>query len=664
MNSDVLGARYDGLLAAVIAEPEASEHRLVLADWLQEQGEPLGEFIQLVVQADDLERALARAPQGAVEDDPANDGTATRIFELREAAERIRRRHRRRWLEPQLTALAPPDRYRGPALHIDFAGGLPERLSCTPEQLGRAVASVARLPLRELTLRCLAPSDMDPAPDPHLAVLAGEPLLARIDGLRIEGCDQTGSLYRRRAEALTVVGSLRGARLRRLALVGGGGAWPEAVHTVAELEPLEALTLEFPLEGSDLAPLVGRADLRELRLGSFDDDVARSLADLAAPLERVELPIVRSSVAIATLIEARWLSTLRELELVGRPPARELFDWSRWAARAPGLPTLERLSVAYLRVTAESSPAPELLQRLGSLGLSNCALDGATLTRILGGGAAPRLRDLDLSGNRLAHGLEALGKATLPALEDLKLAGAGLRPGDVKLLTSARLPTLTGLALDENAIGDAGLVALARGRWPGLRRLSLRYTQAGPLGLRALLDSELVGQLSSLTLSGNKLGISAAALLGAADFGHLRTLRVNACQLGAGGYEALLQNPTLGELRELWIDGSEVDAVCRALGASPTITKLERLWAFTSNDMHAQTIEARSLEPLLHAPCAEHLSELRLLFQPLSPAAADLLIASTGWAELERLDLDPRALSLEQRAGLRERFGLLTYWGD
>lgn len=666
MNADVWGARYHELLAAVIAEPDVVAHRLVLADRLEEQGDPLGEYIQLVIQANQLEDELARR---AAEATGADEASVTRLGELREAGERIRRRHQRRWLAPQLEELAPPDRARGPVVDIYFGAGLPEELACTPEQLQRTGAALAALPLRELTLVCPAPSDMDPAPDPQLAGLGSHPLLACIERLRIEGCERVDSLDRRRADALALIGRLAGelggGRLRQLGLAGGGGPWSEAASSVAELAGLSALALDFPAEGSDLEPLGALAELRELSLGAIDADAAKTLARVVtAPLERLRVGRVDAS-AGAALLDAPWLDGLRELELGGSPPPREALSWTRLASRGEGgLAMLERLTIAYLRLTVEASPPPNLIGRLQVLSVQSCGLDGPTLARIAA--PAPLLRSLDLSGNRLAGGLEPLAKeATLPSLETLKLVSAGLRPTDIRpLAASGGLAGLTELELDENAIGDAGLVALARGDWPRLRRLSLRTTQSGPLGLRALLDCEWVGELSALTLSGNKLGIMAGNLLGAADLGLLRSLRVNACQLGAGGYEALLQNPTLSELRELWVDGAEVDAVCRALGRSQTITKLQRLSVFTPHGQLAPAVEAKSLQALLAGPCAESLAELRFLFQPITPAAADLLIASTGLPELERLDFDAVQLSLQQRAALRERFGPLAYWGD
>jgi uncharacterized protein (TIGR02996 family) len=45
------GADGDALLAAVHAEPDSDEVRLVYADWLQERGDPRGEFVMLQVRA-------------------------------------------------------------------------------------------------------------------------------------------------------------------------------------------------------------------------------------------------------------------------------------------------------------------------------------------------------------------------------------------------------------------------------------------------------------------------------------------------------------------------------------------------------------------------------------------------------------------------------------
>jgi uncharacterized protein (TIGR02996 family) len=44
----------DGLLAAIAAAPGDDVPRLVLADWLEERDDPLGEFIRLQIELEPL----------------------------------------------------------------------------------------------------------------------------------------------------------------------------------------------------------------------------------------------------------------------------------------------------------------------------------------------------------------------------------------------------------------------------------------------------------------------------------------------------------------------------------------------------------------------------------------------------------------------------------
>jgi uncharacterized protein (TIGR02996 family) len=77
---------HDGFLRAILDEPDDDVHRLVYADWLEERGDPRGEFIRAQVRA-------AALPDG----DPRRAGPEARASELL-------RRHHDEWDRPLLDA--------------------------------------------------------------------------------------------------------------------------------------------------------------------------------------------------------------------------------------------------------------------------------------------------------------------------------------------------------------------------------------------------------------------------------------------------------------------------------------------------------------------------------------------------------------------------------
>ena len=161
-----------------------------------------------------------------------------------------------------------------------------------------------------------------------------------------------------------------------------------------------------------------------------------------------------------------------------------------------GLSHLTRLDVSGNNLGKEGL---ELLQSaltdkpLRFLGLANNALGkgGAkalgTLLPVL-----PRLRELDLNGNRLSKGTNHLGMALSrliptesgagssdggperPGLEVLTLSGNGFTAKDMKTLSLALVqPSLNTLKLGFNRLGDKGVTALISGLPPSLRVLDL-----------------------------------------------------------------------------------------------------------------------------------------------------------------------------------------------
>src|SRR5437764_1154624 len=93
-------------LAAILDRPDDDAPRLVYADWLDERGDPRGEFIRVQCE-------LARLPG----DDP-------RQLSLRKREKQLRKRHGRQWAEP----------LPGRVQNWDFARGFVYWILVTPGQ--------------------------------------------------------------------------------------------------------------------------------------------------------------------------------------------------------------------------------------------------------------------------------------------------------------------------------------------------------------------------------------------------------------------------------------------------------------------------------------------------------------------------------------------------
>lgn len=145
----------DGLLAAIVADPHDDVPRLVLADYLDERGDPLGEFIRLQLAleplripradlAEELERnkRLAGIPPGGDQRDPTDE--VTRLLD-REAE--LLRLHRAEWLG-EAAPLLEGKAHFNPEFRRGFVAsariGL-TALSAHGERLRRACPTLRRL---------------------------------------------------------------------------------------------------------------------------------------------------------------------------------------------------------------------------------------------------------------------------------------------------------------------------------------------------------------------------------------------------------------------------------------------------------------------------------------------------------------------------------------
>jgi uncharacterized protein (TIGR02996 family) len=174
-----------------------------------------------------------------------------------------------------------------------------------------------------------------------------------------------------------------------------------------------------------------------------------------------------------------------------------------------------------------------------------------------------RLRSLDLGLNRLGPD-EAERIAACPHLGQVRrlaLADNSLGSRGAEAIAAGSWAMLESLALDGNAIGDAGAAAIAASTtMPKLRALSLRGSSIGPAGARSIAGARL--RLTKLDLRLNALGDEGAGIMARSKL-PLVELDLSENGIGAAGGRALASAPGLRKLKELRLDGNEIDASVR-----------------------------------------------------------------------------------------------------
>jgi uncharacterized protein (TIGR02996 family) len=292
----------EAFLQAVVETPDDDAPRLVYADWLEERGDPRGEFIR--VQCD-----LARIGEG----DPRRPALESQEQQLLGA-------HRAEWLGlPQGTILYDPK----------FRRGFLEEVTLDPQTFLELGEQLFRLhPLRRVSFP-------GPGGYHHLAALAASPFLARLTALRIDRITDRG------AEVLA--GSPHLTRLTALSLPEGriGPAGARALASSPSLQQLNSLGLYANVIGPQGAaalaasPYLARLtclnlDGRESRYGDVVNNIgdAGAQALAASPyLTRLEkLTLYLNEIGdpgARALATSPTLANLTELRLWGNPAITE-----------------------------------------------------------------------------------------------------------------------------------------------------------------------------------------------------------------------------------------------------------------------------------------------------------------------------------------------------
>ncbi|HSK04144.1 MAG TPA: TIGR02996 domain-containing protein [Kofleriaceae bacterium] len=357
--------------------------------------------------------------------------------------------------------------------------------------------------------------------------------------------------------------ALAGARLGSVAALEldrqriGSDGLAELVRGLPALRELSARACEISevacFERSTGAPL-RYLDLSENELGG---DGARTLMRsprLAAleslALETCEFP----PEGVAAIVEAPCWRTLRVLDLSRNPIGVGGLLAFAEAPRPPHLHTL-RLADADLHADA-----------------------GGILASI---DWLPALLVLDLSRNELGGRAVPLGKrlaAPGAATRKLSLARMGLTAAAAAALAPL-WERLVHLELEDAAIGDAGLAALVTEGASDLHTLALRGCGLTDASIALLAGRAKLPRLHALSLRDGRFSPAAIARLTASPLAHgLRSLDLRDCQLSADAAAVLADAPALAALHTLDLRDNALDeASLVRLARSPSLRAVGRI---------------------------------------------------------------------------------------
>jgi uncharacterized protein (TIGR02996 family) len=590
--SSATGPVLRGLLGDIKSNPEDDHLRLILADWLEEQGDPRGEHIRLQCQ-------LARMD----EDDPDREAVAMRVWQ-------VERPHRDGWLGP-LHELGGACRFVRGLIHI----------TCDADTfLGPTMAAAATS--ENFAWAEGLDLDLRPAPPATIAQALASPHLGRFSLLKLRtpsaGYDQ--SSVTRWSEGLTaLVASPHLDSLRELNLAGvqlgadglrlllsaqhlGGVTSLDLSNNLLNTEGLTVLAesalfgrlAHLKLVGNrierDGTAALARArrdtPLRSLDLSSgyFGDDSARVLAQSSLLDHCTRLQLGGSSLdrgGAKALFHSPHVARLVYLALGTHRYGAGLEE----VASSPHLAALTSLRYrsGHSDTAVEHLARSDMLSRLERLDLSGNRIGVNGLEPLAAAlPAATRLRFLNLHWVLLeAMGLQALAQGFEgSALVGMDLSQCRLEVYGAQVLSRLPLPPkLRWLNLGSNYINSRGVALLASsGALRGLSYLGLYRNPADLEGAKALAAANLE-KLTSLSLLGASINAQAAKLLARAPWAAgLGSLDLSLNPLSNDGVQALAASPYLARLRCLELRRVRLASTgALALAKSPHLEGLEML---------------------------------------------------------------------------------------
>jgi uncharacterized protein (TIGR02996 family) len=381
-----MGPEESAFLDRVCADPDDDAPRLILADWLDERGDPRGEFIRVQV-------ALARLP--------ADDARAAG---LRDREATLLARYHAQWSEP----------LKGIAGWAEFRRGFVETVNIETRTFLRRADDLLRLaPVRHVRLLDVGSS---------LPRLADCPQLGRLSALTIYAQHIDERLTRVLAESPHLDG-LRALNIGRNRVGDRGAerlAWSPRFRNLTELDLSDNALGDTGLAAVAESSNLGRLETLELRRNE---------------VSRIGLGYLCASPA---LTRVRHLGLA--LNYVGAP--------HEWTPRQGGACALESLDLSENGLTGDATEVITSLPGLGqlarlNLGHNEIGNGGAAL--LAGWPGAIALRVLKLPANRIGDdGVRALARSPhLRQLTDLDLSENPIHdPGAFALLHTESLPRL------------------------------------------------------------------------------------------------------------------------------------------------------------------------------------------------------------------------------
>lgn len=546
-----------GLVRACKDEPFDDQLRLILADWLEENGDPArAELIRLQIALpenwDDPERTELLDRQGLL---------------IRADAER--------WLGPARQW------YRAATIERGFV-----YIEAQPQQLlDHPPSDLPTHILPWLEVLCLGYHDLG------RAELLAAPFLALFSrfmwtGGWIWGSD--GYVTNQEMERLLANPAVTG--FRSLQLPGDPGD-NQAGPLVAAADSLTGLrSLDF------LGNNLGDAGATALAQAPWLPGITR------LGLRHTRL----SRTGLAALLDSPHLGALTHLRLNGDLDEAA----TQVLAGSPRLGTVTHLDLQQARFT---TPALRVLAaspylRPVHLDLTDAPLGASGATPLARGRLLERIKHLTLGKNNLTEkgSVRLLQSEHLAALESLTMHNPIGDGGCAVLASSDRFDRLRCLDLTEAGIGPTGAAALGRARYlgalaslnmcgnplgttgvanltrrsglPALEALYLSRTLPQARGLQALVASGLPDRLRRLDLSHNRLRPTAITALAGLPAGRLLELALNSNSLGPVGAKALAALPVLASLRRLDLGFANLrDQGLLALLRSPYLKQLTHL---------------------------------------------------------------------------------------
>jgi uncharacterized protein (TIGR02996 family) len=539
---------HAAFLQAITSAPDDDTHRLVYADWLDDNGDPRrAEFIRLQCRLANMDEC-----------DPERPELLDREWELLAV-------YRKRW-QPG------PDSVLGKRLYNSgFVRGFFGRVRLPVDMLLEHGEEIFReYPLQELHL-CEFKG--------RLGDLLSRPWMAGVSSLFL--LEEVLSLDEIRALTTSpYLGGLRKLTVRNLVLS------PEGLELLARWPGLRRLThLCLVNSARGTGPVPAGTRLTETGLRPLLE--AGALTQLTSL--RLHGMVWETSpnsyfpdAEIALLAHSPNLPALTRLELAEAALSVEAY---RTLAGATGLPALRHLKAGWYGVGAEGVPAlvaSPLLANLDTLDLSTAGFGREAAAALAASPHLGRLRNLDLTWSHVGpEEAKTLATAPFGSLVELNLGTNKIRrEGMAALASSSHLATLRALNLHDNDIGTEGTEALVNSTsLAGLRTLNLGWNLLRTDGAKILAGAPHGARLRHLFLRVNMLGARGAqAILRSENLSGLWTLDVNESGMTDATARDVAEKTPLRELRRLLVDEPRnrklTDKGMRALAASPRLPHL------------------------------------------------------------------------------------------